>query len=151
MRDVRLALRKKYNEALQGLQVWNPTTGTFQEISFYYQQHPNVYEESYILMTIPANVGNNTKSSFDPEPSVRLTIETTGTLANNGIMASNIVDKILETIYPTPQSKMDLSDFDMEMVSMALVDDVENDYVNNNQMFYIQRVLTFRHKIFITA
>lgn len=136
MVDVRLPLRKAYAAALAGITV-----------PVYYQQAPPDVD-TYVLMTIPSNVGGGTKSSFDPEPSVRLTIETTGEGSNTGITAAQIADQILNALLPTPQSKLTLEG-GLQMVSMQLVDDQENDIAKNETFYYIQRVLTFRHKLSI--
>lgn len=139
MKDVRLPLRKAYTAALAGL-----TVGGAAIPVFYQQAPPDVAK--YVLMTIPSNVGGGTKSSFDPEPSVRLTIETTGEGANSGVTAAQIAGAILAILLPTPQSKLTLDD-DIQMVSMSLVDDAENEFIKTDTFYYIQRVLTFRHKL----
>ena len=142
MKDVNYPLRKAYMLALANMVVDSVTVEVF------YPAAPEEYTgKAYILLSQPSNVDNGTKNSSDTDTSMQLKIITWNEGSNAGKLADLIANEVFARIYPIPQSTLDLSADNINMVSTELTGDQTQDYGTVDNRFFIDRYITFKHFI----
>lgn len=139
MKDINYPLRKAYNTALE-------TVG----IPVYYQFAPN--DENSTAYIVFSGIDSNdasTKSSADTDTVIEVRIHTRQDGYINGNSADTYAGLVYDAVYSTQNQVFDLSADGLQMVSTRVQSDNTLDYgVLNNQIF-IDRIITFKHKIFI--
>ena len=116
MKDVNYKLRKSYNTALTGLTVNSIA------IPVYYLQAPESETgANYIIMNNVANVDEGSFSKTNTQTSMQLQVTTWAEGANAGKMADDIAGAVFGIIYPTPQSVLDMSADEVQMVGTFLL------------------------------
>jgi hypothetical protein len=135
MKDVELPLRKAYTLALKNIGV-----------PVYYQNLPNdISATSYVLITIPTSTDDSNKHNNGTETSVRIGIYTSAENVNTGQSAANIANAIYGAILPNPTATLTLDG--LQMISTVLRSDTTEDFKQKNTIIYIDRFITFTHKI----
>lgn len=143
MKDVNWPLRKIYYSALNNLS-YNSTT-----VRAFYQKAPNDITDNYYI--VYAGITNNdvsSKQKSDTETSVRVTIHTKEAVSNNGRAADDIAQLVFDAIYPDKLNRPDLSADGLQIVNTRLQSDFPIDYNIQGALEYIDRVLTFTHRIY---
>lgn len=143
MRDVNGPIRKKYFEILNGALVYNSVV-----IPVYNKYLPNTISAPYYLVIDTISNSNiPTKTSHITNTSVQFSIITKDTTANSGKAVDSIADQIYQIIYPYPNSKISLEP-DFQVVFMEPVNDNSQTALQTNTAIYINRFITFAHRIY---
>lgn len=137
MRDVNYTLRKAYKNALDA-------TG----IPAYYMSAPDsALNDEYIIFRGLESTEESTKNSVDTGTSVTVEIHSFVDKSNSGRGVEQIADDIFRYVYALPQFILDLEN--MQMVQTKMQSDRTNNYGWLGSRMYIDRVITFKHNIFI--
>lgn len=143
MKDVNYPLRKAYYSLLSGI-TYNSVA-----VPVYYQKCPNdIAAANYIVFGGVSSNDLSSKYKADTETTIRVTVHTHQQIYNSGEAADSIAGSILLAIYPDPQTKPDLSADSLQLVDTLLANDFTLDYNLFNTREYVDRILTFRHRIF---
>lgn len=137
MKDVNTVLKRKLYELLQ------PVVGV---PCFSKYMPSSVTENEYVLITTINSNDTSTMHSADTDTTVQISIYTRDSQANPGEASSTIAGIVYDTIYPTPQSKIDLEP-DFHNSVLTLVSDNEPDAILTNNEVFINRFLIFRLRI----
>jgi len=138
MRDVNFEIRKAYYSIITGL-----------GYDVFYQQAPQTLNsDSYIILSSLTSNDTSTKNTNDLDFSMQVKIYTKSYKGNSGVDADTIAGNILNAIMPTPQFNITLSDTTLQVVNTILQSDIVQDYSDNSGVIYIDRFITFKHKIF---
>lgn len=144
MKDVNWPIRKIYNTRLTGI-TYNSTT-----VRAFYQSAPDDITDSYYIVF--GSVDNNdvsSKSNADTNTSMQVTIHTFESKYNSGRAADDIAGSIFTALYPDPQATQpDMSADGLQIVTTRLTGDRTLPYNIQGSREYIDRVLTFTHRIF---
>ena len=142
MKSVNKALRQAYKSALSTL-TYNGGT-----VPVYYLAAPESETgQYYITLNQPANVDTSTKSTSDTRTSIQVQIHTWAHGANDGEVADAIANSVFSLVYSTPTTVLDLSSYDLQMVSTRLDNDLVNEISGIGQRVFVTRILTFAHLI----
>lgn len=143
MKDVNGAIRKKYFELLNGHLAVDGSS-----IPVYSDYLPNVIAaDCYVVITVISNSSIATKTSHITDTSVQIGIFTKDTVANPGQKRDDIAGQIYSTIYPKSNSKISLEP-DFQVVFMNLDNDNNLSPFQTDTAVYLNRYLTFSHKIY---
>lgn len=144
MRDTNWPIRKIYNTLLTGI-TYNSTT-----VKAYYQKAPNdVVENYYIVFGSVDNNDVSSKSNANTDTVMQVTIHTFESISNSGRAADSIAASIFSVIYPDPQAaKPDMSADGLQIVTTRLTGDRTLPYNILAANEYIDRILTFTHRLF---
>lgn len=137
MIDINNSLRIAYYNALTGIN----------GVPIFYQSVPqNVSPKNYIVYRSITNNDASTFNSSDTNTSVTVEIHTWNDDLNSGLSADMVAREVFNRIYPNPGAVLTLDG--AQMVSTRLVNDITQDFTNQQNRTYISRYLTFRHNIF---
>lgn len=143
MKDVNFPLRKSYFSKLNGL-VYNGTP-----IKAFYQKAPsNITDANYIVFGGINSNDVSGKSKADTDTTIRVSIHTHKDGMNDGAAADAIAGLVLNAIYSTPTSVLDITSDGLQCVTTSLSGDITLDYAIFNTREKIDRILTFNHRIF---
>lgn len=144
MKDVNYPAQKSYLIALTGI------TYNGNNVPVYYGEIPdNLAPDIYIVYGGITNTDASTFHSSDTNTLMRVTIHTFQLKYNTGKEAAAVANEVFQRLYPNPQFVIDLSPDNMQCVGTELVQDLTQDYSIINARTYLDRILIFRHKIFI--
>lgn len=143
MKSTSYEIRKEYIRLLSGQIV---LSGSSAAIPVYNQQVPNgANPENYVLVSAQNATGRNTKSSFNTDSAVTLSVITRKPGNNDGRAADEIGDAIMGIVYPTPVgSVIECQSF--QVTSTELVNDRTLEEYDDGQMKVIERIIIFQHK-----
>ena len=145
MRDSNYPLRKVYYSLLSGI------TYNSVPVRVFYQKAPSdVSDNNYIVFGSINNVDASSKHKADTDTSIQVTIHTHQSPYNDGAAADTIAGTILSLIYPDPQTHPDMSADSLQNVTTNLSNDFVQSYNILGGREYVDRILTFRHRIFHT-
>lgn len=143
MIDVNYPLRKIYYTALNGL-VYNSIP-----LKAYYQKAPDdIADANYIVFGGISNSDQSSKSNSDTDTSIRVTVHTFKDKYNDGAAADAITGLIFSAIYPNAHDRADMSADGLQLVGTILSSDIVQNYNIQGNREYVDRVLTFKHRIF---
>lgn len=143
MRSVNYSLRKAYFAALTGF------TFDSNPVPVYYLQAPdNVTDSNYIVFSGLSSNDVSSKHKADTQTSIRVTIHTFNGKANSGEAADALANDVLQAIYPNSTFNLDLSADNFQIVTTKLDGDYTQDYTILTNRVYVDRILTFTHRIF---
>lgn len=144
MKDTNWPLRKVYNTRLAGI--------TYNTISVraFYQKAPNdISDNYYIVFAGINNTDVSSKQKADTETSMMVTIHTFEQTYNDGRAADSIAGSIFTALYADPQAaKPDMSADGLQIVTTRLSGDQTQTYNIQGAREYLDRVLTFTHRIY---
>ena len=140
MKDINKALRKAYNLALQNVIV--PVYAN------YAPQDVADSTGSYIVFSNVTNNDTSTKSSSDVTAIMQVAIYSYKDVENDGDAIDDLADLVFAALYPTTKSVLILG-IGMQMVSTELNSDQTQEPMLIGQRVYIDRILQFKHEIFI--
>lgn len=143
MRDVNYPIRKIYFARLSGI-VYNSLP-----VKAFYQKAPDgISDDNYIVFGGISNADVSNKSNSETDSSIRVTIHSFRDKFNDGAAADAIAGLIMMAIYPTPQNRPDMSADNLQLVDTVLSSDFVQNYNVQGTREYVDRVLTFKHRIF---
>ncbi len=139
MKDINYPLRKAYFRALQA-------TG----LPVYYQSLPNnINPDNYIVFRSISSGDDSTKSSAQTDTTITVEIHTLRDVINPGLDADLIATDVFNYIYAISQFVLPMDG--VLMMSTKLEQDNTQNVQLNNQLAYINRFITFRHRIFVAS
>ena len=145
MRDINLALRTAYIEALTTPAIsynGNPVPVWYGEIP------DGLEEENYIIIGQISNDDASCKYKNGTDTTIMVAIHTYSKRYNNGDAADYIAGEVLKRIIPADKKQIDLSASNLTCITTELDGDFTQDYSQQGVRQYIDRSLTIRHKIF---
>lgn len=143
MRSVNYALRKRYFSLLNGI-VYNSVP-----IKAFYQKSPdNLADANYIVFGGISSSDNSSKYKSDTQTSINVTVHSYKQKFNDGADCDGIANLVLQAIYPNRQVNHDLSGDSFQVVTTELLNDNTREYSLQNEREFIDRTLTFTHKVF---
>lgn len=143
MRDVHYPLRKVYTTALAGM-IYNLNAVP----AFAGGLPDTISVENYIIFGQITSNDISTKTSADTATLMRVAIHTHQLKYNTGNAADAIAGDVLNRIYATSGTVLDMSADNLQMISTDLQSDITPDWINLNSRVYLDRILIFRHKIY---
>jgi hypothetical protein len=139
MKDINTSLLTKYYQIVDDL-----------GIPCYEGEEPDdVKDKIYVVISDVLNTEASTDSSSDTITTIQLTINSWEYKYNNSKILNETADLILQAIKPTSTSVVDLSEFDLQMVTLKLDTDRTERYGELGGKVYISRILIFKQFIFI--
>lgn len=143
MKDVNFPLRKSYYSKLNGL-VYDSTP-----VKAFYQKAPdNIADKNYIVFAGINSSDVSSKQNADTDTQIRVTIHTHKDGLNDGAAADAIAELVLNALYSTPTSVLDITADGLQCVTTSLSGDITLDYAIFNTREKIDRILTFSHRIY---
>lgn len=143
MKDVNWPLRKIYYAALNGL------TYNSEIVKSFYQKAPDDITDSiYIVYSGVSNNDVSSKQKSNTDTSMRVTIHTHELKYNDGRAADAVAELIFTALYPDKTNMADMSADGLQLVTTTLSGDFIQPYSIQGATEYIDRVLTFTHRIY---
>jgi hypothetical protein len=139
MQNVNTELATAYLAALQPIGV--PV--------FYNFVTPNLVPSDYILFRSIQNLDASTKSTGELTTLVTVEIRTTSTNVVNTTTLDSLANDVFQAIYTNTHFNLLLSSF--QVVSTEIASDNTLNYTLQDGNMYIDRIITFRHHIFVES
>ncbi len=140
MIDINYSLRIAYQNALTGIAGYP---------IFYQTVPPTVSPKNYIVFRSITNNDASTFNSSDTNTNITVEIHTWLDGMNNGLAADMGAREVFNRVYANPGFNLTIDG--AQIVSTRLVQDITQDFINQQNRGYISRFLTFKHNIFQTA
>lgn len=138
-----IALRKAYFTALSTIQ-YNGSP-----VPVFWSQLPTTIAPGiYIIFGQIRNNDNSNKNASVTQTSVTVSIYTNSLKYNDGIAVESIANEVMNRIYKTPDYNIDLNDNFFQVIQTRLTSDITQDFSQDKQNVYIDRILIFNHTIF---
>ena len=139
-----LAIRQAYNTLLSTIQY---PASVF--VPVYFQQIPTDSAPGiYITFGQIRNNDDSTKSASVTQTSVTVSIFTNSPQYNDGVAVDTVANEVLNRLYLNPQFKIPLSSSFFQVIGTQLNSDQTNDWSQDQQNIYIDRIMVFEHTIF---
>jgi len=143
MRSPNLAIRQAYNTLLNTIQ-YNSAP-----VPVYFQQLPtDVGPGVYIIFGQIRNNDDGNKFSPVTQTSVTVSIYTNSPQYNDGVAVDTVANEVLNRLYKNPQFNISLADQFLQVVTTTLESDQTNDWSQDQQNIYIDRIMVFQHTVF---
>lgn len=138
-----LSLRKAYFSLLSTIQ-YNSVS-----VPVYWQQLPTTVEAGiYIIFGQIRNNDDSNKSASVTQTSVTVSIFTNSLKYNDGVAVEAVTNEVLNRIYKEPHFNIVLGQSFFQIIQTTLESDITNDFSEDRQNVYMDRVLVFNHTIF---
>lgn len=138
-----LSLRKAYFSLLSTIQYNNVS------VPVYWQQLPTTVDAGiYIIFGQIRNNDDSNKSASVTQTSVTVSIFTNSLKYNDGVAVEAVTNEVLNRIYKEPRFNIVLAQSFFQIIQTTLESDITNDFSEDRQNIYIDRVLVFNHTIF---
>jgi hypothetical protein len=142
MLSCNLSLRKAYFATLSTIKYQNVL------VPVYWSQLPTTIAPGiYIIFGQIRNNDNSPKTSAVTQTSVTVSIYTNSLKYNDGVAVESVANEVLNRIYKTTQFNISLDQF-FQIVRTQLQSDMTNNFTQDKQNVYIDRILIFTHTIF---
>jgi hypothetical protein len=102
--------------------------------------------DAYVLISAINNNGSGTLQSDDTTTSVQVAIYTKSTTDNSGDTMQDIATAVYNTIKPSVINQLTLAG--VQVLTTELSNDVSQSPLDTGSMMFINRFITFTHKIF---
>lgn len=143
MLSVNLTIRAAYNSLL--------STITYNSVAvpLYFQQLPtDTAPGIYIIFGQIRNNDDSNKGASVTQTSVTVSIFTNSPQYNDGVAVDTVANEVLNRLYLNPQFKIPLSSSFFQVIGTTLESDDTNDFSQDQQNIYIDRVMVFNHTVF---
>lgn len=101
----------------------------------------------YIIFSNIRNNDQSNKSASVTQTSVTVSVYTNSLKYNDGTAVEFVANEVLNRIYKSPQFKLPLDTF-FQIIQTRLTSDITNNFSQDRQNVYIDRILVFNHTIF---
>ncbi len=138
-----LTIRAAYNTLL--------STITYNSVAVpvYWQQLPtDIAPGIYIIFGQIRNNDDSNKGASVTQTSVTVSIFTNSPQYNDGVAVDTVANEVLNRLYLNPQFKIPLSSSFFQVINTTLESDITNDFSQDQQNIYIDRIMVFNHTIF---
>lgn len=141
MKDTNNPLFKAYFNAISAL-----------DIPCYEGEEPDdVKHNIYVVISDPVGSDTSTSNSFDQQKTIQVAVHSWSYKYASSSGLNNTVDSILQAILPTPNSVLDLSADNLQMMNLTLDADRTERYGELASKNYISRFLIFKQDIFVLS
>lgn len=146
MLSVNLSLRKAYFATLSTIEYeGNP-------VKVFWSQLPtSIAPGIYIVFGQIRNVDIGNKSNTLTLTSVTVSVYTNSLKYNDGIAVEIVTNEVLNRIYKDQRFKLELDSDFFQVLGTTLQSDFTQDFTEDKQNVYIDRILIFQHTIFQNA
>ncbi len=146
MLSVNLTLRKAYFATL------NNITYLGDPVKVFWSQLPTTIAPGiYIIFGQIRNVDIGNKSRSLTLTSVTVSVYTNHLKYNDGIAVDVVAGEVLNRIYKDQRFKLDLNSDFFNILGTTLQSDFSQDFTEDKQNVYIDRIMIFQHTIFQNA
>jgi hypothetical protein len=115
---------------------------------FYGQLPTTIAPGVYIIFSNIRNNDNSNKNASVTQTSVTVSIYTNSLKYNDGIAVETVANEVLNRIKKTPNFNIALAESFFQCIQTTVQSDITNDFSQDRQNVYIDRILTFSHTIF---
>lgn len=137
-----LSIRKAYYAALSTIRYQGSP------VPVYWGQLPTTISPGiYIIFSNIRNNDQSNKGASITQTSVTVSIYTNSLKYNDGVAVEAVANEVLNRIYNSPQFKLPLDTF-FQIIQTRLTSDITNDFSQDRQNVYIDRILVFNHTVF---
>lgn len=137
-----LTIRKAYFATLSTIQYEGVPVPVF------WNQLPTTISPGiYIIFSNIRNNDLSNKSASVTQTSVTVSVYTNSLKYNDGLAVESVANEVLNRIYNSPQFKLPLNNF-FQITQTRLTSDITNNFSQDRQNVYIDRILVFNHTIF---
>ncbi len=138
-----LVIRTAYNNILSTITyLGNP-------IDVYWQQLPtDIAPGLYIIYGQIRNNDDSNKNASVTQTSVTVSIYSNDMQYNDGVAVDTVANEVLNRLYLNPQFKIALNSQFFEVIGTELESDQTQDFSQDKQNVYIDRIMIFNHRIF---
>lgn len=141
MKDTNNPLFKSYFNAISAL-----------DIPCYEGEEPDdIKHNIYVVISDPVGSDTSTSNSFDQQKTIQVAVHSWSYKYASSSGLNNTVDSILQAILPTPNSVLDLSADNLQMMNLTLDADRTERYGELASKNYISRFLIFKQDIFVLS
>jgi hypothetical protein len=136
-------LRRAYYAAL--------STITYQStpVPVYWSELPqSIASGIYIIFGQIRSTNNSDKTAPITETSCTVSVYTNSTKYNDGVAVEAVANEVLNRIYKNTTFNLTMPNSFFQIIKTTLQSDNTQDFSQNNQLVYIDRILTFSHTIF---
>lgn len=141
MRDTRSQIYQAYYDALSTL-----------SYPVYEGEEPDdVKDKLYIVIQDATGTETSTSNSSDEQLTVQISVHSWEYKYNNTKQINTAVNDILGVIKPTPNSVLDLSAYDLQMMNLSIQTDRTERYGEMGGRVYISRILVMKQDIFVIS
>ena len=138
-----LSLRKAYFAALSTIKYLGV------DVPVYWSQLPTTVAPGlYIIFGQIRNNDNSPKTSSMTETSVTVSVYTNALKYNDGVAVESVANEVINRIYKNRNFNISPAESFFQIVGTTLPLDITNDFSEQNQNVYIDRIMTFNHTIF---
>lgn len=137
-----IALRQAYYSLL--------STITYNSVAvpvFWNQLPTSISPGIYIIFGKIRNNDVSNKSNAVTQTSVTVSIYTNSLKYNDGVAIEYVANEVMNRLYKSPDFNISLNDF-YQCLQTKLLSDITNDFSQDKQNVYIDRILVFNHTIF---
>lgn len=113
------------------------------------EEPDNELSKMYLVISDVSSSDTSTKSSSDVTASIQITINSWEAKYNNSKALNTVAGLVLQAIKPLPNSVLDLSSSDMQMLNLTHTDGPGANYGKLAGRVYISRQIIFTQDIFI--
>lgn len=137
-----IAVRKAYYSALNNI-IYNGNP-----VPVFWEQLPTTISPGiYIIFSAIRNNDQSNKGASVTQTSVTVSIYTNAMKYNDGVAVESVANEVLNRIYKSPQFNISLGTF-FQSIQTKLTSDITNNFSQDRQNVYIDRILVFNHTIF---
>ena len=143
MISINLSLRKAYFAALSTIEYLSIP------VPVYWSQIPTTIAPGiYISFGQIRNVDISNKTNSMTQTSVTVSVYTNNLKYNDGVAVEVVANEVLNRILKVPNFNIALAESFFQIVSTTLQSDFANDFTEDKQNVYMDRILIFQHRIF---
>jgi hypothetical protein len=137
-----VSVRKAYYATLSTIQYEGVSVPVF------WNQLPTTISPGiYIIFSNIRNNDQSNKGASVTQTSVTVSVYTNSLKYNDGTAVEFVANEVLNRIYKSPQFKLPLDTF-FQVIQTRLTSDITNNFSQDRQNVYIDRILVFNHTIF---
>lgn len=143
MLSVNLSLSRAYYAALSTITYLGNPVPVFKN-----QIPTTIAPGIYIMFGRIRNTDNSPKTSSMTQTSVTVTVYTNFLKYNDGVAVDEVANEVLNRIYKNGTFKLQLAESFFQLAGTSLQNDFVQDFSEDKQNTYIDRIMIFNHQIF---
>lgn len=118
-------------------------------VPVYWSQLPtDIAPGLYIIFGQIRNNDDSNKNASVTQTSVTVSVFTNSVKYNDGVAVDTVANEVLNRLYLNPQFKIPLANSWFQVVKTTLQSDQTQDFAQDKQNIYIDRIMIFSHTIF---
>lgn len=143
MLSINLSLRKAYFSILSTIEYLGDPVKVF------WNQLPTTIAPGiYIIFGQIRNIDISNKTSPMTQTNVMVSVYTNSIKYNDGVAVEVVAGEVLNRLYNRPNFNIAMAESFFQIVSTTLQSDFTQDFTEDKQNIYMDRILIFQHRIF---